>query len=390
MKHVVLFNPSARGFEGENLNFIVPPLSILGAASGIISLPYKIIVIDEIFDSDYETILAPHKDDILLVGITALTGHQIKNALTFCDFMRKFNKNIPLVWGGYHPSTLPEQTLRDPRVDIACIGQAPSTFHDLVLALENKTPLTEVKGIGLKIDGKIVITEPRTITAMNDLPRLPYEIIDLNRYVSDPAGSGERVMGYVSSQGCPWKCAFCAEVAVTKRKWTALEPKRVVDDWEYFHKNFGVTHITLYDSMFVANPQRVKDIVNEIKARKLNISLGFINARTDQIVRFDDGFFELLKSINCTTFLIGAESGSDELLSSINKQATVSQTVEAKKRLSKYGFHPMFSFMLGLDFNIQNNKKELNDVLDICDEIRAVDDNSTLNIWNYVPYVGTP
>lgn len=392
MKKIVLFNPSPRGFKGEDRNFITPPLSVLTAASAIVDLNYEIILIDEVFEPErqYKEKLTPLKNDILLIGITTMTGHQIGNALRFATFIRTLNKDIPLVWGGYHPSALPEQTLSDCRVDIICIGQGTQTIRDLVIALQNKTDISLVKGIGFKKDGRIILTEQRPITNINELPRIPYELVDLNRYISDPAGTGERVMGYISSQGCPWRCSFCAEINMTKRRWSGLEAKRVVDDWEYFNKKYGVSHITLYDSMFVANPYRVKEIAKEIKQRKLNISLGFINARTDQIVRFDDELLQSLKDIHCTTFLIGAEGGSDEVLLAVDKQANVEHTIGAKKKLAQYGFIPQFSFMMGLEFDIKKNHKEFNDILNLIDKIRAIDDTNIFNIWNYVPYVGAP
>ena len=96
----------------------------------------------------------------------------------------------------------------------------------------------------------------------------------------------------------------------------------------------------------------------------------------------------MLKEVNCTTFLIGAEGGSDEVLHLVDKKATIQNTIEAKKRLSKFGFKPMFSFMMGLEFDINKNNKEFNDLLNLIDKIREVDDNNEINIWNYVPYVG--
>jgi len=391
MKKIILFNPSPRGFKGEDRNFITPPLSLLAIISNIIDLKYEIILIDEIFEPEtaYKSKLFPLKDEIFFVGITSMTGHQIGNALRFAAFVRTVNKKIPIVWGGYHPSALPEQTLKDWRVDIVCIGQGQQTIRELILALENNSDLSVVKGIGFKRDNKIVITESRPIININELPPMPYDKFELQRYISKSDG-GEPIAGYISSQGCPWACSFCAEINMTKRRWSGLSPKKVVDDWEFFNKKYGVTNITLYDSMFVANPTRVKDIAKEIKLRGLNISLGFINARTDQISRFDDEFLKLLKEINCTTFLIGAEGGSDDVLRIVNKQATIEHTLLAKKRLSEYGFTPMFSFMLGLEFDIKKNKNEFNDLLDICEKISSIDDNNIFNIWNYIPYVGAP
>ena len=201
MKKIVVFNPSPRGYNGEDRNFITPPLSLLVAVSGIMDLPYEKVLIDEVFEpeQEYGAKLTSMKDDLFLVGITTMTGHQIGNAVRFASFIRSLSKDIPIVWGGYHPSALPEQTLADWRVDIVCIGQGAQTMRDIVLALQDKTDLSQVKGIGFKRSGEIIITEQRPIMNINQLPQIPYELIDLNKYISDPAGTGERVMGYISS-----------------------------------------------------------------------------------------------------------------------------------------------------------------------------------------------
>ncbi len=36
------------------------------------------------------------------------------------------------MWGGPHPSTVPEQTLENDYVDIVCIGEGDATFPELV------------------------------------------------------------------------------------------------------------------------------------------------------------------------------------------------------------------------------------------------------------------
>ncbi|MBU0650841.1 B12-binding domain-containing radical SAM protein, partial [bacterium] len=393
MKKIILFNPMPRGFEGEEKNFHIPPLSLLAVASGIVDLPYEIIIIDEVIEPDYQNKIKNLLNETICVGITSMTGYQIKRGLIFSEFIRKHNKNIPIVWGGYHASSLPEQTVKDKRIDIVIIGQGQNTFRDLILAFEEKKDLKQVKGIIFKKNNEIFKTPDREIIDINEFPSLPYNLINMEKYISDPAGTGDRVIGYITSQGCPYNCTFCAELKVTKRKWFGLDPIRIVNEWQIFKKKYQITQITVYDSDFCVDTNRLKILIKEMLSRNLNISIGFINVRTDQIKRFDDELLELLSKINCTTFLIGAESGSDEILNYINKNCSVEDTLIAKKKLSKYNFIPMFSFMFGLAFDKSlkiTTKQEFNMLLDLIDKIRKIDDRNIINIWNYTPYPGAP
>ena len=393
MKKIILFNPQPRGYKGEERNYLIPPLSLLGVASGIVELPYEIIIVDEVLMPDYKEKLKSLLPDILCVGVTSMTGYQIKRGLEFSQYIKDNNKNIPVIWGGYHPSSLPEQTVSDPRIDIAVIGQGQITFKELVLAIENKQDFRSVDGIVFKSNGNIIKTKERAICDINALPPFPYNLIDIQKYISDPANTGDRVLGYVTSQGCPYNCLFCAELKVTKRRWLAFSPDKIIKDWEMFHKEFGVTQITVYDSDFCVDQKRMQELIKKLIEKNINVSIGFINVRTDQIKNFEDETLNLLAKIKCTTFLIGAESGSDAILKFINKNCTAEDTVIAKKKLSKYGFTPMFSFMFGLGFDSSLNitpKQEFDSILALINKIRAVDDKSIFNIWNYVPYPGAP
>ncbi|MCK5512779.1 MAG: cobalamin B12-binding domain-containing protein, partial [Thermodesulfovibrionia bacterium] len=53
----------------------------------------------------------------LLVGLSTMTCFQIKNTLRLASLVRKINPEIPLVWGGTHPSMCVEQTLESELVD---------------------------------------------------------------------------------------------------------------------------------------------------------------------------------------------------------------------------------------------------------------------------------
>ena len=57
-----------------------------------------------------------------------MTGPQILRALDACARVRATYPDVPIVWGGIHPTLLPEQTLEHPLVDIIVSGEGEATF----------------------------------------------------------------------------------------------------------------------------------------------------------------------------------------------------------------------------------------------------------------------
>jgi len=81
--------------------------------------------------------LAEHLDDCSALGVTAMTGYALRQALDMVRFVKQCAPNVPVVWGGWHASLLPETTLQEPEIDFAVRGQGEQTFVDLVQALES-------------------------------------------------------------------------------------------------------------------------------------------------------------------------------------------------------------------------------------------------------------
>ena len=77
-----------------------------------------------------------------------MTGPQIIRALETSKFLKGRYPDVPVVWGGIHPSLLPEQTLENPFVDIVVIGEGEATLLELVKTLKNKGPLSQANVAG--------------------------------------------------------------------------------------------------------------------------------------------------------------------------------------------------------------------------------------------------
>jgi len=122
---ILLINP---GHEGKlairhsvphKIHRDIPPVSILVLGSYLKKHGFDIILLDTHIDQNYKntirTILS--KENIILVGITALIGKFITNAQEITAYVKSISKKTPVVWGGALTSTLPEACLKEGKAD---------------------------------------------------------------------------------------------------------------------------------------------------------------------------------------------------------------------------------------------------------------------------------
>lgn len=96
------------------------PLNMLHVAYPLVNAGYQVRVLDMRLD-DYRTFKLGNP---LFVGIGTMSGFQIRFALEFAKKVRQELPSCPIVWGGVHPSLLPEQTAANPFVDVVVRGEA--------------------------------------------------------------------------------------------------------------------------------------------------------------------------------------------------------------------------------------------------------------------------
>lgn len=387
MKKIVLFRPKST----PRHDYIGVPLSLLAIASPL-EKKYEIIIVDALIDDNYKETVMNSIDRAICLGITSMTGYQIHEALEVAKAVKEKYPSIPIVWGGYHCTILPEQTLRSKYVDIVVRGQGVRSFKEIVEHLENNLPLEEIRGISFKKDDKIIHNPERQFEDINNFPPFNYDLVDVKKYISETE-FGSRALNYISTCGCPFNCRFCAEYTVNKGRWSGLKAKRVVDEIEKLVKEHNLDSIIFNDNNFFVNEDRVKKICSGIIEKKLNIKWGGANGRAEQMRRFDKSTWQVIKDSGCYSILIGAESGSEEVLKLINKRSTVEDTIKFTEVCKEYGIKVIFSFMLGFPHDEtfkENIDSEFKKTLNLINKINGIYENVNFMWFIYTPYPGTP
>jgi radical SAM superfamily enzyme YgiQ (UPF0313 family) len=280
--------------------------------------------------------------DSKILGISAMTGQQIKYGLQAAQLARKVNPEVIIVWGGIHPTLLPEQTVQHELVDVVVIGEGEETFREVAQAIYQGDEIVNIAGTCIQNHhGQIIFGPKRSFIDFNTMPLPAYDLVDIDDY------SGiEHQFDYQSSRGCPYRCGFCYNTAFSERKWRAKKAEKVIEELEYLHKKYSVKNFALVDDESFINRKRAEEIFKGIIAKKLDFGM-ITSCRLDIVRKISTTSLATMKQAGLVQLFFGAESGSNETLNHIDKDITREDIESGALKVAEAGIRPILSFMSG-------------------------------------------
>lgn len=368
MTDVVLFNP-VRVYSANPPT----PLSLMALSTCLKQNGYEVKIVDGGIEKNAEKEVLSSLDDAICFGITCMTGPPIHIGLSMAKKVREKIPELPIVWGGFHPSLLPEQTIQHPLVDIVVRGQGEETMVELVDALKNRQPLKNVKGLTYKQDGKIISNLPRPLRDINDFPMPDYSSIDIKGYAKHGP------VYYLTSRGCPYRCAFCTINHLYGRRWFRYPAERVIQELKFIVETYGVKDFRFGDDNFFVDTQRVKQICDGIE--ELDITWESFG-RCDIFSRLSNDVLKKIKSSGCTWISFGAESGSQKILDMIHKDITIKEIIETVKKCKEFNIDADFTFMTGFPGESINDLKM---TMKLFDKMYSINKNISIRLFSFTP-----
>jgi radical SAM superfamily enzyme YgiQ (UPF0313 family) len=321
---IVLFYPDVQGGQSN----LIAPLSLIYIGT-LLTEDYEIAIIDQRVDRDWRGTLRNqlNSDRVVCAGISSMTGPQIAGGIEAASLIRRLSPSMPIIWGGVHPSLLPEETIHNEFVDIIVVGDGEVTFKELADVLKNGPA---------------------------------YDLVDVDRYKSTPAWTARVSLPLITSRGCPHRCGYCYNTKFSTRKWTCLSPEQTVELIMELVNRYNISGIFLLDDNFFVDLKRVRRICELLIDKNVDIRVYNANCRADSIERMDENLLSLLKQAGFDQLFVGVESGSDDVLGKIGKDITVEQVLSINTRLKNANIKPFYSFMAGFPFeSLEDIKKTL-------------------------------
>ncbi len=281
------------------------PLALLAIAGPLTKAGFTVRILPR-DPGEHATFFAAHKEDALCYGVSVMTGPQIKQALTSSKLAKEAIPGLPVIWGGWHPTIFPEQVAVHDLVDVAVAGQGEDALFELVTCLSGKMSYKSVEGLTFRADNRVVNNGVARLKDINRFPPLNYGLLDMEKYIfADEIAA--RTINYVSSRGCPKACPSCAQSLVSGGVWRAYTPARMVEDALRLKTQFDVEGLLIDDANFFVDGGRARDFAALLINRSAAMKWGLPTGRLEDVLDFDDGFWDIMRISGLTSIFVGLE-----------------------------------------------------------------------------------
>lgn len=314
-------------------------------------------------------VLRQEKPDI--VGVTLLSV-EVASARHVTRIVQEELPDALVVWGGVHPTFMPESCLENPGVHAVVVGEGEYTFLDLCRAVANKQDWREVDGLACKREGQFVRTPARAPVANLDGLPLPERSAVLFPERCDFQSLGSMII----SRGCPFRCTFCSSRNFWDKKVRFRSPENVVAEIRTLKEQFGCSHIMFWDDTLTISEDTVRKYCDAIIESGLRITWkGATRADllNPELVRH-------LRRAGCVKMEIGVESGSERIRERIKKDVTDEQIRGAFNLLAQHGIGSGAFFMAGFP------EETLDDIMQTWELMKRLNvDEMAFNILDPMP-----
>ncbi len=381
-RKIVLFLPR---HEGRAFG---PPLSLLALAGAVRDAGFEPKIIDGILEQDSARAVERELDECLCFGVSLLTGPAITDAIAVARHVRSVRPEIPILFGGWHPTLCSAETLQEDFVDAVVRHQGERTLVEIAQRLSvrkgSDLNLDFIGGCWFKRDGKVVRNEDRPAVGLDQVPPPAYDLANLDAY---ERLNGERAMPYAVSVGCPYACHYCTDQVFYGRRVHAQGAEGAAAEMCELAVRYRITHFPLVDSNFLVDTRRAVAFAQALVDRGARFTWSF-QASTDLLCRMSDEEVRLLYAAGLRHIGFGTESASKEVLTLMNKRhEKVPDLYEAARKCAQAGIRVTYNLIFGYPGETAEHRRETWRVMS---EIAARYRNVSFSPNVFTPYPGIP
>ena len=349
-RRILLIKPNYRGSEAwfHFLNVNFPPINLTYIASYLVDLDVEVEILDaKVKNLSYKQIkkkIEKFKPDI--VGVSVFVSAAINVCYDIAKIVKSVDQNCTVVFGGRHPTFVPDDTFIAKEVDIIVRGEGELTFRELII---NGTP-ENIKGISYRSNGKIIHNQDRSLMDYANIRIPARHFINNNKYSMFKV----RVETVESSRGCPYSCKFCTTPIINNGRWRPRPVEKIITELKIISQNRRISDIFFVDDNLTADTKRFERLCERIieckKNNEINDFKFLAQVRVDSLLKSP----QLVKKMAEAGFwmiLMGIESIKEEIQKDIRKGLTFNKVLKALEILHKYNIIVSGNMIIGVDLN---------------------------------------
>jgi len=188
---------------------------------------------------------------------------------------------------------------------------------------------------------------------------------------------GDSSVVFVTSRGCPHRCAFCASPGIWKRKIVFRGVQNIVDEIKFIMAKYNIYQFRISDDTLTMRLDRLEELCHHFK------KLGIIWRYSIRVKPNDYKMFKMMYDSGCREISPGIETGDQSILDLLQKDSTVEDNRKCVINARKAGITVRMLLMCGLPgetaATIQRN----------IDFLKSVDYGDSIALTRFVPMPGT-
>lgn len=308
-----------------------------------------------------------------IIGISAHT-ETYSGALEIARYVKNADDRVKIVFGGAHPSIMPERVLGEAAVDYVVIGEGEQTMVELAkFVLEGSGDPAAIQGLAYKADDGTPIVNPRRRLLSPD--ELPYPARDLF-----PIEFYQEKWNILTARGsCPFKCSFCSASHIWEGRRRPRSIPSTIDELKVLIEYYGARHVFFTDDIFTVNKKWVYELLEALSELEYPLTWGCAT-RVDCV---DGKLIKAMAGAGCVGVQYGVESGSQAVLDSV-KGIRKEQVLEAVRLSVDAGISVTSSFMIPFPEDTVETLRETKLFIK-----QVIDEGSEVLMSYTTPYPGT-
>ena len=345
---VAFIDPNPGGAPGSNIG--------LAYVLSSVEKRHKVKLLDLSFCSKnylryIDREIKQYRPDIIAFSITTFT---FQRSLEIARFIRTIYPDIPFIFGGVHPTLLPDETIKHPLVDAICIGEGERSMLEYLDKLEeDKEP--DVEGIWHKDrNGQVHKNRLRPFEENIDgLPFPNWDHWDVEKHLDTNLYYLTGSLKYLSSRGCPYDCSFCSNKAIKEtvpgKYYRVRSAENIIDEIKLNREKYsrlGFKSIAFGDEIFGLDPGWLKRFCRLYKKEGLSEGFKWVCGTRADIV--NEKWAKTVADAGCKMVMLGIESGDDHIRMQVyKKEITRKDILNATSNLRNNGIAFGFYMLVG-------------------------------------------
>ena len=358
LNHFYFKDRPSRHKPFHNADFLWPVITYLGSYLARRDLSFKYVNLPQ-HDRQNLIDLLSH-EEFLTIAITTTLYVSPHPIIELVSLIRQYNPTARIVVGGPYISNQPRMSDQLSMkhlfsylgADIYVVSsEGEAALANTIQALKSDTRLEKVDNIAFRSGNSFVMTG-RTVES-NPLEE---NMVRYSLFNRDEIG--EFVTLRTAKSG-PFNCSFCG-FPERAGKYKYLSVEKVEEELNAIREIGAVSTLTFIDDTFNVPKGRFKEILRMM----IRNGYGF---KWNSCYRSDDGdeeTIELMGKAGCEGVFLGVESGSDEMLSRMNKSARRKDYMNAIPQLRDAGISTYASLIVGFPGETYRTVEETVDLLE--------------------------